>query len=602
MRPNQVVSILVAEFGSRIRPLRRKGEPLTSGDATSVQETYIQWMCLLNDIGFLPLDCDKRTVRHIIDDLLNRDVLDVLNAFAESLSLLLREKPGFKAQTKLISPHLWQFIRPHWEEHLQGDTLSTGKLIQCFSYPGRLSLKEIDLTEQSISDYVSVEDSITGEEATNIFIRPLSQIISRWVARFDLSNLVPGHGPGGVAGHGRVSLETKYRDLTTDVMLSYAFKNALVTSPVPSHLSRVSQTIFVAKNHKTFRTISMEPTSLMYYQQGIWKAIRDSVKRNAYLENRIGFSDQTRNQSLARIGSVTRRYATIDLSAASDSVTWQLVKALFGKTKLYRYLLTTRSTHTVLPDGQFLKLKKFAPMGSAMCFPIETIIFASICEYVTREHDVAGDFSVYGDDIIVPTQCAEDIVYVLGLLGFKTNDTKSFVSPDSPFRESCGGEYWNGQDVTPMRISREYTSTYSPERFTSLQALANEAYDRGYSTLRRFFIYKLQSTGVIPYFADSALKSQEPTNYHTDKRWNWELQRYEARVTSLVSRPMDVVQDEEIRYRHWLEINQSRTVVIDAFVSNVARSFVLAGPKWRETSSRELVYPILSRGEMIKLL
>ena len=230
--------------------------------------------------------------------------------------------------------------------------------------------------------------------------------------------MFPQHGPGGVAGHGRCTLEVKYKDLTYDQRLCYAFGTPdWVVGPVRSTLDRISETIFVPKSFKSFRTISMEPTTLQYFQQGVWKAIDSQVRRNSYLRRRIDFHDQERNQRLAAQGSLMRDYATLDLSAASDSVSYVLVKKLFKGTWLLRYLVTTRSTKTIFPDGTFLDLKKFAPMGSSLCFPVESIIFASICEYVTRRHHVNGHYSVFGDDIIVPTQCAETTIQLLNSLG-----------------------------------------------------------------------------------------------------------------------------------------------------------------------------------------
>lgn len=55
--------------------------------------------------------------------------------------------------------------------------------------------------------------------------------------------------------------------------------------------------------------------------------------------------------------------------------------------------------------------------------------------------------SVFGDDIICPTDCAKSVTAALVFFGFKLNEEKSFVS--GKFRESCGGDYFKGLDMRP---------------------------------------------------------------------------------------------------------------------------------------------------------
>lgn len=587
MRQHRVVSTLADEINSWSRPLYRNGARLSSRDAGSVKEVVSQWVLLLDDLCVLSLECEKRVVRHIWSDIFTSDIMEPLNAFSDALSCLLRQGHGFKAHVQQISPHLWRYLRPVWENHLLGQIDSTRILIQVFSFPTRLSLNDIDLTEESILDYRATESNITGQEVKNSYVLHLNQIIKRWVDPMDLTSMHFQHGPGSVAGHGRVPISVKDSDLTHDHLIRYAFNGPHRLS-MRSVLDRYSQTIFVAKNYKSFRTISMESPTLMYYQQGVWGAIRDHVQGTRYLRNRIGFLDQTRNRLLAQEGSIVRNYATIDLSAASDSVSWELVKAVFKNTPLYRFLLATRSRDTVLPDGTTLHMKKFAPMGSALCFPIETLVFASVCEFVTREHGVAGDFSVYGDDIIVPSHCVSDVILVLTQLGFSVNDSKSFTDPDSPFRESCGGEFWNGVEVTPFRIARNYTSGVTLEQYQSLVDGANECYKRNFPLLRQFYLQQLskfsEGTDFVPYFDETALESGSSTNYHTDRRWNPNLQRYEARVSVLKPTKATNKGCESARYNHWLRSTHRRNKVIEPFVSDISKSSVYVAREWKRTS------------------
>jgi hypothetical protein len=462
-------------------------------------------------------------------------------------------------------------------------------------------------TEHNMSDY-----SPRG------LIRSLNSIIKDWVKPFDTSQFEFRHGPGGVAGHGKVSYENKYKDLTYDQTLVYAFGNPTwAHGEVRSTLDRISQTIFVPKSYKTFRTISMEPTTLQYLQQGVWREINRLVQADRRLRNRVGFQkhNEARNRALAKEGSIGRDFATIDLSAASDSVSYNLVMKLFAGTKLKRFLFATRSTRTLLPDGRLIELKKFAPMGSALCFPVETLIFAAICHYVTREHYVTGKYSVFGDDIIVPTQCVEDVILVLETLGFRVNRTKSFYQSDCWFRESCGGEYCDGFDVTPMRISRDYESQPDDVDAFGLLDLANSAYNRGYRYLRQFFLNKYRSiittrtypikdkrtkkvikkkisSPLVPWFSPNSLLSDNYTNYHTERRWNHDLQRIDCKVHSVQAK-YEGIADETIRLRHWFESTAFRTSIGDGFESETRRAMVLVQSCWREKPYEELDQPFI---------
>jgi len=70
-----------------------------------------------------------------------------------------------------------------------------------------------------------------------------------------------------------------------------------------------------------------------------------------------------------------------------------------------------------------------------------------------------GEVRVYGDDLIVPVDYVRSVIDVLELLGFKVNTGKSFWN--GKFRESCGGDYYDGEDVTPVRVRREWDDLLS---------------------------------------------------------------------------------------------------------------------------------------------
>lgn len=611
MRPIQVVTTLEDLVTSLPSTFVREGSILDDRDNQTTCEVFQQWILLLVDLGYLTPEFLKRDVKRIWPDIVSTDLLTTLGTFAE-LSHLIRlgKVKGFKALCSSISLHLYGIFREDVARLREGDVIAARRLLQAFAYCNRLTLNHIDLSQQCIEDYLRIESEIDDSWLPKSLTNSLNRIVRRWFRYWELTE-DPKHGPKGVAGHGRTDLETKYRDLSSDQLIDYAFKEKVEFLPyqvIRSTCDRLTQTIFVPKSYKTFRTISMESVTTMFYQQAVWTSIDRYVNKYRYLRDRIGFHEQERNKKLARLGSLDRNYATIDLSAASDSVSYILTKAVFRRTPLLRYIVATRSPKTLLPDGRVIELKKFAPMGSAMCFPIETIIFASICEHVTREHGFFGDYSVVGDDIIVPTECVDDVIYCLTILGFHVNQSKSFVASDCWFRESCGGEYMDGFDVTPMFISRKYDHKVIDIKAAKLVDMANSAGERDFLCLRSFLIKKLSSIRLtsndesspekrgiprnkkgkrkknerkfIPYFAPTSLVSGNYSNFHTKRRWSTSLHRIETYVTTIQSKHKQ--RNDDVAYYHWLKSNLTRKEVFEPFVSNTSGFSVSILDKWKE--------------------
>jgi hypothetical protein len=100
-------------------------------------------------------------------------------------------------------------------------------------------------------------------------------------------------------------------------------------------------------------------------------------------------------------------------------------------------------------NGLPTRYEKFCSMGNGFCFPLQTLLFASVCfaAGMISSQD-PYDFRVYGDDIIVRQDRALLVIELLSELGFRLNRDKSFLF--GPFRESCGADWYKGQDVRPV--------------------------------------------------------------------------------------------------------------------------------------------------------
>jgi len=210
----------------------------------------------------------------------------------------------------------------------------------------------------------------------------------------------------------------------------------------------------VPKNAKTDRVIAIEPLMNMYIQKGIGACIRRRLRRVG-----VDLNDQTINQKLAREGSLSGRLATIDLSAASDTVSLEICRQLLPS-DWFRAIELSRSPSGVMPDGARIVYQKVSSMGNGFTFELESLIFWALCSAVISLHGGSETrLAVYGDDLIVPVDCYDQIEQLLEHCGFKLNAKKSYAS--GPFRESCGKHYFNGGDVSPFYI-RESVESFLP--------------------------------------------------------------------------------------------------------------------------------------------
>lgn len=194
----------------------------------------------------------------------------------------------------------------------------------------------------------------------------------------------------------------------------------------------------VPKNWKTFRTIACEPEGNLPLQLAFDTYAKRKLKRFG-----IDLSDQSANQRGAYEGSVNNTLCTVDFSSASDTISYQAVRLLFPD-EWFRYLDDVRAPNYrgVLGSGVY---EKFSSMGNGSTFCIETLIFAAACYAVGSRK-----FLVYGDDVLIEKEFYDEFIRLTGFLGFSINRDKTFT--DGPFRESCGKDYFNGIEVTPIFI------------------------------------------------------------------------------------------------------------------------------------------------------
>jgi len=205
----------------------------------------------------------------------------------------------------------------------------------------------------------------------------------------------------------------------------------------------------VPKKTDIDRVACKEPDLNMFIQKGVGDFFRKSLRRVG-----INLNDQSINRSLARVGSITGDLVTLDLSSASDSVTEGLVALFLPET--WHTLLDAVRCHVTIIDGEEHQNQMFSSMGNGFTFELESLLFFTITKAVAYFTGTKGSVSVYGDDIICPSDMSSLLIWCLSYFGFSTNEEKSCLEGAS--RESCGGHYWNGLDITPFYVREPITS------------------------------------------------------------------------------------------------------------------------------------------------
>lgn len=322
-------------------------------------------------------------------------------------------------------------------------------------------------------------------------------------------------------------------------------------SPKHRAFGSSARLISVPKNSTSRRTITVEPMLKQFIQQGLNTKLRDVITRCPVLSNCLALTDQSKNQQLALEGSLHGNWATIDLKSASDLLSIQLVEVVFGHHGLfYDHMMDCRSANIISDNKPEFCLAKFAGMGNALTFPVQSICFAVTC--IAAILDVWGlkptlanvkraskQIRVFGDDIIVASEFAHQSVNWLESVGLKINLSKSFL--EGNFRESCGVDAFKGVDVTPIYVrTRPDNKSTEPSAIEGLVATSNLAWLRGLyefsAVLKREVEERIgyslplvaQECGALGWH--SRLDAMNPT------RWNRSLQRFETRT--LVLKPL----------------------------------------------------------------
>lgn len=248
----------------------------------------------------------------------------------------------------------------------------------------------------------------------------------------------------------------------------------------------------VPKTVNTNRSIDIQPSLNMFAQKGIACLLVEFMRQKYGVDLSV---QPFVNRELAKRASISGHLATIDLKEASNRIPWKLVQWLLDGHPVLGLLTGARTERTLMPWLTWNTNYHVSGMGNGFTFPLMTLIFLAVVEavylhramkfdrlnlkverpYLERLYrtytdseerfvnpSVVGDvveaplieliaksdlpdWGVFGDDIICPVSIYDDVVRTLGLINAQVNLDKSFHT--GSFRESCGGDFYVGQNV-----------------------------------------------------------------------------------------------------------------------------------------------------------
>jgi len=475
----------------------------------NTHSNQIEWFrCLLVDISLsekCPLDAPSNLAYEwlVIDaPLLEKQVLSYIE--------------GSRAE----NPDFPEWLKPLWDIFVlykRGETLRSIRQLLLFCYktehePTTQQLQEAQKAFEEVDRTVGVwNHSFSSYVLPSHTFREARRYVSSIIYRANWQEIEPSHGPGGIYPTRNPSDKSKFCTIYTKIQQYYPADQYYCGLPsfwddhfVHERTGQLSESecitaklVAVPKDSRGPRLICVHPAEAIWIQQGQRQVLERCITTSYLTRGKINFTDQTVNGKLALESSKSGYMCTLDLKEASDRIGTNLVRYLFGD-YVYDLISCARASSIRLLDGRVIELNKWAPMGNALCFPVQSLVFYSLvragirCRYGVT----CDDIYVFGDDILFPACYYEGAIGALVSAGLVPNINKTFRK--GLFRESCGVDAYNGIDVTPLRIRKWDVSSVSSA--ISLCEVASRLRRKGFEHCSAS-IYKTvrKRWGKLPY-------------------------------------------------------------------------------------------------------
>jgi len=448
-----------------------------------------------------------------------------------------------------------EWLSPLWEAFLsnrEARMLRALRQVLVFCYKAEFEPSDEQIraaTEQFVStdELIDVWDQYFVQASQTPMFRVARQLVGKVIYRINWLDIIPSHGPGAVFPSCAPCDKSKFNVIYPKLNELYPFDQYFCGLPsfwwevmvandcdivVGDRL--VSSLTAVPKDSRGPRMICVHPKEAIWIQQGQRRLLEQAIHRSPITSKFINFDDQTINGKLALESSRTKEYCTLDLKEASDRISVALVRYLFGDA--YRFFDATRADDVVLPDGRVHRLRKFAPMGNCLTFPVQSLVFCALvragilCHYGIN----CSDVYVFGDDIIYPSKYHDGALNGLTRAGLVPNMGKTFRH--GSFRESCGVDAFNGVDITPLRMKVAGISCLSD--VVSLCDLAKRLRLQGFTACSSLIYSKVRQFMGVLHLSNNPL-AQGIFEYVKSTRevllgehfvFNASIQRWETRV------------------------------------------------------------------------
>lgn len=504
--------------------------------------------------------------------------------FQHSISWSKSEFKSLRPDRLDTQSTLYEMLAPLFVNGERTNEFLTHLLTLC-SFPTRLLCVDTeDLVEDMLQKYIAEEEELkelSKHPSTRELelLEKMRHVVYRWFRNYEPKLYKPEHTNGATArvrrGDGAYA---KYRDFEftreayelqsimgwNPIMVfedvsssnhgfdpvkldpkddfSLRFPNLFKAIDLPSGALDPCFWDTVPKAVDKRRGISYEVTWRSFNQ----KLVGDSIKHYmaTVADMYCDLFDQGDNQHLAWLGSLTGEYSSLDLTSASDRVRWWHIQYIFQDLPLLLDMFDMCRAPIVdfsrvnkqLPRMQ---LEKHAPMGSATCFPAMCPMFCALIKVVLEEQGIRDRYGVYGDDIMVPTRAYQAVIDGLEALGMIVNRDKSFTKPYL-YRESCGIEAYQGMNVTPLYISRNFDIRFqykkgkfipTVEHYEGLTALCNRLGQWGYRLTRKVLLSAMLEVYPLTPFSHNMENGIYTLAAETNAHLRWSMRpcaRYDS--------------------------------------------------------------------------
>lgn len=375
------------------------------------------------------------------------------------------------------------------------------------------SLKvDVDKTEAALLKFVETEERCAGTNRRfrticdgtfgslsapmGSVLETMRHLIKRVLGRFSVEEMLDygTWGPGATLSCKSfyTAPETKYgrdRDITASAYQLFwpclkAYAPLWLGEAVP-RLKEAEQVLTVSKTALTERVIRKGPGLNSWLQLGLGRVIRQRLRQNA----RIDLNSDKINQVSSWLGSVDGSVVTLDFSAASDTISYELVKFLLPR-NWFTVLDALRCVYFEYEcDGVITRTRaqSFSAMGNGYTFELESLIFWALSVACCKTCGVSPkSVTIFGDDVVLPSHAPTLDLFeeAATFCGFSINRDKSFTSGN--FRESCGSYFFAGVDSKPIYKKGEYRTC--EELFSFANAIRRLAHVwGGYLSLDKSF-------------------------------------------------------------------------------------------------------------------